>query len=367
MNKSHHNIPVVMTLDAGGTNFVFSAIQDGKEMLEPIQVPSNAHELDICLKGIIDGFRRVLQTIKKPADAISFAFPGPADYKNGIIGDLGNLPAFRGGIALGPLLETTFKLPVFINNDGDLFTLGEAKHGLLPWINRLMSEAGNNKRYENLIGLTLGTGFGGGLVVSGTLIRGDTNSAGEVWLLRNGINPLTFAEESISARALVNTYNHYSGKKEILFASEIAKIARESKPGDHKAAQQAFDDFGSALGDAVANLITMFDACVVIGGGLSKSWDLFFPSMLEKLNGFFEQPESSRVRRIESNIYNLQDSACLKTFLSSSATIIKVPFSDKTTLYESTKKLGIGVSKLGASRAVALGAYAFAMNQMVTN
>lgn len=59
--------------------------------------------------------------IKRPA-AISFAFPGPADYPNGIIGGwLPNFPSFRDGVALGPFLQEKFGVPVFINNDGDLF------------------------------------------------------------------------------------------------------------------------------------------------------------------------------------------------------------------------------------------------------
>jgi len=365
MNKNLQNDPVVMTLDAGGTNFVFSAIQNGNELLNPIQLPSNAHDLEDCLKGIIKGFEIVLQTIGKQANAISFAFPGPADYKQGIIGDLGNLPAFRGGVALGPLLEEKFKLPVFINNDGDLFALGEAKFGFLPWINSLMNETGNKRTFENLIGLTLGTGFGGGIVLSGKLVRGDTNSAGEVWLLRNGLNPLTFAEENISARALVNSYRYYSGVEDNFLARDIAQIARQMKSGDHKSALQAFNDFGTALGEAIANLITMFDANVVIGGGLSNSWDLFFPAMLKKVNGFFEEPDNPKVSRLESKIFNLENPTCLESFKSSSDTLIKIPFSDKVIAYDSTKRLGIGVSKLGASRAVALGAYAFAMKQIM--
>jgi NADH:ubiquinone oxidoreductase subunit H len=46
---------IVMTLDAGGTNFVFSAIQSGNEILQPLQMPSNASNLDLCLKTIVDG------------------------------------------------------------------------------------------------------------------------------------------------------------------------------------------------------------------------------------------------------------------------------------------------------------------------
>ena len=68
----------------------------------------------------------------QPPVAISFAFPGPADYPAGIIGDMSNMPAFRGGVALGPILEDQFGIPVFINNDGDLFVYGEAIAGFLP-------------------------------------------------------------------------------------------------------------------------------------------------------------------------------------------------------------------------------------------
>ena len=40
---------VVLTLDAGGTNFVFSAVQSDREVVEPLTLPSNAHELQACL------------------------------------------------------------------------------------------------------------------------------------------------------------------------------------------------------------------------------------------------------------------------------------------------------------------------------
>jgi len=112
-----------MTLDAGGTNFVFSALQYGKEIIAPIVLASNSFDLDKCLKAIISGFKEVQKELLPESPvAISFAFPGPADYGNGIIGDLPNFKSFRGGIALGPMLENIFNLPTFINNDGDLFT-----------------------------------------------------------------------------------------------------------------------------------------------------------------------------------------------------------------------------------------------------
>ena len=160
---------IVMTLDAGGTNFVFSAIRSNEEIVEPIVLPSNGDNLEKCLETMVTGFSAIKLKLPEDPVAISFAFPGPADYVNGIIGDLKNLPAFQGGVALGAFLRNKFGIPVFINNDGDLFAYGEALAGALPEVNRMLRDAGKNKVYKNLIGITLGTGFGGGVVRDGEL------------------------------------------------------------------------------------------------------------------------------------------------------------------------------------------------------
>src|SRR5664279_4096290 len=176
---------IVMTLDAGGTNFVFSAIQGNNEIIQPVTLPSNAHSLNLCLDTITDGFTIVKDSLPDYPVAISFAFPGPSDYPAGIIGDLGNLPAFRGGVAVGPMLEEKFHLPVFINNDGDLFAYGEAIAGLLPEVNTKLKNLGSYKQYNNLFGITLGTGFGGGIVRNGELFLGDNSGSAEIWLMRH--------------------------------------------------------------------------------------------------------------------------------------------------------------------------------------
>ncbi|HWH69923.1 MAG TPA: ROK family protein, partial [Candidatus Sulfotelmatobacter sp.] len=192
---------IVMTLDAGGTSFRFAAMRGNQLVTEIVTTPSNGDQLDRCLANIVEGFTRIKAQCPKAPVAISFAFPGPADYPNGIIGDLGNLPGFRGGVALGPMLEKHFGIPVFINNDGDLFVYGEAIAGFLPYVNDLLKKAGSPKRYNNLFGVTMGTGFGGGIVRNGELFMGDNSMAGEVWLLRSKLLPQANAEEGVSIRA----------------------------------------------------------------------------------------------------------------------------------------------------------------------
>ncbi len=178
MIKYDNDKRIVMTLDAGGTNFDFTAIQANQEVVEPITLPSNGSNLEKSLKNIKEGFSRIKQMLKQPPVAISFAFPGPADYPDGIIGDLLNLPGYRGGVPLGPILQEEFGIPVFINNDGDLFVYGEAIAGFLPYINNKLQQYKSPKRYRNLFGITLGTGFGAGIVHNGQLYLGDSSSGG---------------------------------------------------------------------------------------------------------------------------------------------------------------------------------------------
>ena len=102
--------PIVMTLDAGGTSLVFSAICNGEEIVSPVTLPTAPHDLELCLHTIRKGFETIQSLLPARPEAISFAFPGPADYEAGIIGDLPNFPAFRNGVALGPYLEDCRRL-----------------------------------------------------------------------------------------------------------------------------------------------------------------------------------------------------------------------------------------------------------------
>ena len=119
-----NDTPIIFILDAGGTGFKFSAVQDAHEIIEPFTIPSAAPTLEEVLQKLITGFHECETRCESKATAISFCFPGPADYPNGIIGDLPNLPTFRGGVPLKQILENEFHVPVFINNDGDLFAYG---------------------------------------------------------------------------------------------------------------------------------------------------------------------------------------------------------------------------------------------------
>lgn len=359
---------LVLTLDAGGTKFVFSAMRDQKDVVEPIELPARGDDLEGCLTQIRNGFDDVHARTRREAVAISFAFPGPADYATGIIGDLGNLPAFRGGVALGPMLEEQFGLPVFVNNDGDLFAYGEATAGFLREVNDALEGAGYTKRYRNLLGVTLGTGFGGGIVRDGTMFRGDNAAAGEIWALRSKLHRDCFVEEDVSARALTRVYAEITraAADEVPDPKVLADIARGQGPrgSNPAAARESFRRFGEALGDALANAITLIDGLIVIGGGLSASAPLFMPAVMAELNGRISARDGSTVARLETRAFNFDDERERAAFLQRDVTMIRIPGSPREVSYGSVKRIAIGVSKLGTSRATAVGAYAFALDAL---
>lgn len=355
----------VLTLDAGGTNFVFSAIRSNGQITEPVIRQSFATDLEKCIDGIEQGFREIMVTLDTPPVAISFAFPGPADYPQGIIGDLNNLPCFRGGIPLGPVLRNRFGLPVFINNDGNLYAYGEALSGFLPFINTRLQQAGNPKRYRNLLGITLGTGFGGGIVGDGTLFTGDNSMAGEVWLLRNRIDSRMNAEEGVSIRAVKRVYADITGISDpVPEPKEICAIAEGSHPGDRDAALEAFRQLGVVLGDALGQVLTLIDGLAVIGGGVAGAMKFIYPSMMKELRSTYTNAAGDSYPRLVQQIMNLDNDDECARFLAEKGTPVTVPQSGETLAYLPQPMLGVGTSRIGTSRAIALGAHAFALREL---
>jgi glucokinase len=364
--KTNNDKRIVMTLDGGGTNFRFSAMRGNRAVTETVVTPSNGDNLNQCLANLVEGFTRVKKQCPTPPVAISFAFPGPADYPNGIIGDLGNLPGFRGGIALGPMLESKFGIPTFINNDGDLFVYGEAIAGFLPYVNGLLEKTGSPKRYRNLFGVTLGTGFGGGIVRNGELFSGDNSMAGEVWLLRSKLMPQCNAEEGASIRAVRRAYAEKAGipLDEVPEPKVIFNIGKGKARGNRAAAREAFRRLGESVGDAMGQALTLIDGLAVIGGGVSGSWPLFLPALVDELNGTYTAPNGTKFRRLVQTAYNLEDATQRRKFLKGQTREVLVPGSRRKLKYDPEARVGVGMSRLGTSEAVAIGACAFALRKL---
>jgi glucokinase len=355
---------IVMTLDAGGTLLKFSAIQANRLLVGPISLPWEVNVLDRCLENIVAGFENIRSKLPEPPAAISFAFPGPADYPAGIISNVGNLPAFKGGVVLGPFLEEKFGIPVFINNDGDLFVYGEALAGFLPYINQLLEKSGNPKRYRNLFGITLGTGLGGGIVRDGELLVGDNSAAGEAWLLRNKLDPTSNAEEGASIRAVRKVYAAQCGipVDQSPESKDIFEIGMGHAEGNKAAAVEAFRQMGEVAGDALAQALTLVDGLAVIGGGIACAHPLFLSALVAAMNAGYEGT-AKRFRRLIPHAFNLEDAGEREAFLRGDVREVRVPGSERVIRYDPMQRTAVGISRLGTSEAVAIGAYAYALSK----
>ena len=356
----------VITLDAGGTNFVFGAMRGNKFIIDPITMPANAHDLDTCLSTMVSGFEQVIAQVEEKPVAISFAFPGPADYANGIVGGfyLPNFPSFRDGVALGPFLEEKFGIPVYINNDADLYAYGEALAGALPEINEKLEKLGSAKRYRTLLGYTFGTGFGFGFVTNGELHTGD-NSCIETFCLRHKHMPNVMVEDGVAVRAVKRVYKEESGIDDpTLQPKDIFDIAEGTREGNQEAARKAFATMGEVAGDAMATAVTLIDGVIVIGGGITAAKKYIMPSLLKELRSEMSSINGETFDRVQMKVYDLNNDEEFEQFAKGASRDLKVYGSDKVVTYDPQKRIGVMITNIGASTAISLGAYAFALNEL---
>jgi glucokinase len=230
----------------------------------------------------------------------------------------------------------------------------------------LLKKAGSPKRYKNLFGVTLGTGFGGGITRNGELFSGDNSNAAQIWLTRHKFLPKTNVEEGVSIRAIRRVY---AEEARISFADApdprvIEQIALGEVPGERAAAVEAYRRLGEVAGNAMGNALALMDGLAVIGGGLSKGWRLFLPALVQELNDSYTAPNGESFRRLPQPAFNLEEPAQLKTFLKGETRAITVPGSKRKIKYDSLQRIGVGISRLGTSEAIAVGAYAFALKKL---
>ncbi len=251
----------IVAIDIGGTTFnagIFSesfneiAVSD-KEKIR--FYPGKNHVVD----GII---KQVNQLIEKndidreDIKGLGIAAPGPLDPKKGRILDTPNLKIFRQYSIVNDFAKR-LKIDTYLGNDANLFSIGE-------WYTQY-------QKSDVIVGMTLGTGLGFGLVINGKLFTGSNGMAMEY-----GISPFKWglAEQNVSIR--------YLRKMSLgIYGEEISprKLEKKCLDGDDEAVS-IYNDFGENLGTVLSHVINMLDPQVItIGGGLSKAYKLFKDSM----------------------------------------------------------------------------------------
>jgi glucokinase len=197
-----------------------------------------------------------------------FAMPGPFDYASGVSFMRHKLP-YLYGIPLASAFANRFgwqPSQVRFLNDAAAYLLGEIGAGAAHGVSRA-------------VGITLGTGVGSAFAVDGRIVTEGPGvpPGGEIWNIpyHGGI-----VEDLISTRALQRSYNERTGQQR-----EVASIAHYANGGEVTACD-VFEEFGSNLGLALLHLLKEFNPnVVVIGGGISRSANLFLSDAVRGLEG----------------------------------------------------------------------------------
>ena len=183
--------------------------------------------------------------------------------------------------------------------------------------------------------------------------------------MRNKKYPDMLAEESVSIRAVRRMYGEYSGEgTSTLTPKDVFDIAEGMRTGCQEAARKSFEELGEMAGAAIVSALNIVDGIVVIGGGVSGAAKYILPGMLREMSRSISTFAGLNFRCLQSEVYNLMDDAAHSFFLENKSVDVKIPFTEKYVAYDCSKRIGILISDLGANKAIALGAYAYALSQL---
>nr|MBI1232143.1 ROK family protein [Cytophagales bacterium] len=267
----------VLGLDIGGTK-ISSGLNDQGVIFERIvsKTPSEKSQ-EYILETIAE---QISHYLSYEFSAIGIGIPGLVDPYRGVVYNLANIPSFQ-RVPLKDFLESRFNVPVVVNNDANCFTLGEYYFGAV-------------NVYRHVVGITLGTGIGTGIIANSHLYTGFICGAGE-W---GGVPYLDKTFEDYCSSKFFQTEYRENSKR-------LAKKALERD----KAAVNAFEKYGNHLGMLINRILyTYAPEAIVIGGSIRKAYPLFEKNMHKAIERF---PYKAISENLKVFVSDLEDSAIL--------------------------------------------------------
>ena len=245
----------VLGIDLGGSNLRVGLVENNCLVkIESLPINKNENE-DAVLNNILSLIKCFSN---ERIEGIGIGVPSIVDIEKGIVYDVQNIPSWK-EIHLKDFLQDKFNLPVYINNDANCFVMGEKYFG-------------KAKKFNNIVGLIIGTGLGAGIIINNNLYTGNNCGAGEFGMIQYKNKNY---EYFCSGQYFIN---EYQTKGEKLF--ELAKN------GDNEATR-IFSEFGSNIGEAIKAILYSIDPeIIVLGGSVSKSFKYFKNEMLSSMSDF---------------------------------------------------------------------------------
>lgn len=253
-------------IDLGGTNMRVG-LTDGASLVKNVIEPCPAKEAeDVVLSQLK---RQITQLMCPEVTGIGVGVPSVVDHQQGIVYNVANIPSWQ-EVHLKAILEKEFGVPVAVNNDANCFALGVWRYG-------------EGQGASDMVGLTMGTGIGAGIIIGGKLYNGVNTGAGEI-----GSLPYKDAD-----------YEFYCSSR---FFSQLhgdtgANFGKRAQAGDPQA-QAVWQEFGHNVGELMkAVLFTYAPEAIIIGGGIASAFPLFETAMRETLASF-PYPKNVEATRI---------------------------------------------------------------------
>jgi glucokinase len=296
-----------LALDIGGTKIAGAVVDTAGALLasDRVETPTS-DDAEVLWKALAAMCHKLVANQR--VSAIGVGCGGPMRYPEGIVSPV-NILAWR-DFPLRERLENTLQLPATVDNDAKALAVGERWRG-----------AGHGS--NNMLGMVVSTGVGGGIILHGQLLHGESGNAGHVghiivWpggpscgcgahgcvegvasgtgLPRRLKHALTESEEPGASVARGLPTRMRSG----LSAAQIAAYARE---GD-ELAQYLFRTAGEGVGRGIASAAALLDLeRVVIGGSIAlRAWDLLGPALEAELRANAQLDFSRSVRVVHAEL-----------------------------------------------------------------
>jgi glucokinase len=267
----------VIGIDLGATNVRGGLVNENSILkLVASRIRSNGSVQDV----LEDIYAVTDQLIDETVAAIGIGVPGVVDIEEGIVYDVQYIPSWV-EVPLKQHMEQRYRIPVFVNNDANCFALGEYYFG-------------KGKGAKDMIGLTIGTGLGAGIIINRHLYAGPNCGAGEFGM----VGYLDQVHEYYcSGQFFKNVYG--------LDGEDVFKQAQQ---GDEKALG-LYAEMGMHLGNAIKTIMYTYDPSLIIfGGSVRFGYPYFQQAMWERINTF---AFTKTISRLKIEISELESSGIL--------------------------------------------------------
>ena len=262
---------MTLGIDIGGTTIGLGLVRDGK-IIKKVSVPS--FPAGATMEQTLDYLASQIAVIL-PAEAtkIGIGVPSVVDVEKGIVYEATNIPSWQ-EVHIKENLEARFPVTVSVNNDANCFAMGA--YAAYP----------KEQKPEVLVGITLGTGVGIGIIDRGRLFGGANCGAGELGCLpfRSGILEDYCSKKFFESRSLGSL-----------------ETAQAAEKGDPKALA-LFDELGANLGELLCAVLFAYDPShVAFGGGVAHNYPYFRKAMEEYVKKNF--PYHNTVDRLKIDVF----------------------------------------------------------------